>query len=452
MKKLNHATKYTIFICIFLTIFNLIFGYVIVKVSAKAIRTQIDERMLDISNTAAAMVNGDDLENLTADDLDSPEYQRVMDTLRYFQENIELEYIYCISQASDKEFVFSVDPTIEDPGEFGSPIVYTDALYSASKGTADVDDVPYKDEWGEFYSSYSPVFDSAGDVAGIVAVDFSAQWYWNKLKQMIIIVSTFMAFALICSVTLAIIITSQYQKFFYMLINRMNSLSDGIETLIEEVSLDHSDEEHSSFIGMEGDRGMSDAIGMLEEKICAMQLRLSEQIEIIRSHAYIDGLTGMNNRSSYMEYLQILEKKIEENPDLIFSVVVFDINQLKIINDDFGHETGDKQIFGISEDIREAFGGNRIYRVGGDEFVAILDDPDPSERIKKVKATIDRKNKESPIFHNPSVEIGLSIGSATFDSSTDRTYSEVFNRADNAMYADKRAFYQNHEDRRKKRG
>ena len=67
MKKLNHATKYTIFICIFLTIFNLIFGYVFIKVSAKAIRTQIDERMLDISNTAAAMVNGDDLENLTAD-------------------------------------------------------------------------------------------------------------------------------------------------------------------------------------------------------------------------------------------------------------------------------------------------------------------------------------------------------------------------------------------------
>ena len=297
----------------FLTIFNLVFGYVTVKVSAKAIRTQIDERMLDISNTAAAMVNGDD--------------------------------------------------------------------------------VPYEDEWGEFYSSYSPVFDSAGDVAGIVAVDFSAQWYWNKLKQMIIIVSTFMAFALICSVTLAIIITSQYQKFFYMLINRMNSLSDGIETLIEEVSLDHSDEEHSSFISMEGDRGMSDAIGMLEEKICAMQLRLSEQIEIIRSHAYIDGLTGMNNRSSYMEYLQILEKKIEENPDLIFSVVVFDINQLKIINDDFGHETGDKLIFEISEDIREAFGGNRIYRVGGDEFVAILDDPDPSERIMPCMLTRGRSTR-----------------------------------------------------------
>lgn len=271
MKRLNHATKYTIFICIFLTVFNLIFGYVLIKVSSKSIRTQIDQRMQDISSTAAAMVNGDDLAKMTADDHDSPEYQRVMDTLTYFQNNIELEYIYCIRQIGEKEFVFGVDPTVEDPGEFGSPIVFTEALYNASQGIADVDDVSYEDRWGEFYSSYSPVLDSDGNVAGIVA-------------------------------------------------------------------------------------------------------------------------------------------------------------------------------------IREAFGGNRIYRVGGDEFVAILDDSDPSERIKKVKATIDRKNKESPIFHNPGVEIGLSVGSATYDSSTDRTYSEVFNRADNAMYADKRAFYQNHEDRRKKRG
>ena len=452
MKRLNHATKYTIFICIFLTVFNLIFGYVLIKVSSEAIRTQIDQRMQDISNTAAAMLNGDDLAKMTADDHDSPEYQRVMDTLTYFQDNIELEYIYCIKQVGEREFVFGVDPTVEDPGEFGAPIVYTEALYNASQGIADVDDVPYEDRWGEFYSAYSPVFDSDGNVAGIVAVDFSAHWYRDRLKHMIIIVCTFMAFALVCSITLAIVIASQYKKFFYLLINKMNDLSDGIETLIEEVSPDNADEEQSSFIGMEGDGGMNDAMGLLEEKICSMQLRLSEQIEVIRSNAYIDGLTGLNNRSSYMEYLQILEKKIAENPDLVFSVVVFDINQLKIINDDFGHETGDKLILGISEDIREAFGGNRIYRVGGDEFVAILDDPDPSERIKKVKATIDRKNKESPIFHNPSVEIGLSVGFATYDSSTDRTYSEVFNRADNAMYADKRAFYQNHEDRRKKRG
>lgn len=452
MKKLNHATKYTIFICVVLVIFNIIFGYVLTNASARALRTQIAKRMLDISNTAAAMVSGDDLANLTADDYGSHEYQRVMKTLTYFQDNIELEYIYCIMQAGEKEFVFGVDPTVEDPGEFGSPIVYTEALYNASKGIASVDRTPYKDKWGEFYSAYSPVHDSNGNVAGIVAVDFSAHWYHDQIKHLIIIVSSFINIALVCSIVLAIIIASQYKKFFTHLLDKMNELSGGIEDLIEAVSSENGGEDSSLNDSRDDDLGMNASIELLGAKISSMQQRLTKQIEIIHSHAYIDGLTGLKNRTSYMEYLQTLEKKIIDDPNLVFTVVVFDINQLKVINDDYGHDTGDKLIIAISNDIREHFDGGRIYRVGGDEFVAILDEPDPSSRIADIKATIDRKNKESPIFHNPDVEIGLSVGAATYDASTDRTYSEVFNRADNAMYADKRAFYQCHEDRRKKRG
>ena len=109
-------------------LFNLAFGVILSKAALKAMRAQIDERMLDISNTAAAMINGDDLAKMTADDQGSPEYQRVMENLTYFQDNIELSYIYCIMQVGEREFVFGVDPTIENPGEFGSPIVYTDAL------------------------------------------------------------------------------------------------------------------------------------------------------------------------------------------------------------------------------------------------------------------------------------------------------------------------------------
>ncbi len=203
-----------------------------------------------------------------------------MRTLTYFQDNIELEYIYCIIQVSEKEFVFGVDPTIEDPGEFGSPIVYTDALYNASKGKADVDEESYEDEWGEFYSSYSPVFDSKGNVAGIVAVDFSADWYHDKLRHMAMIVIGFMAVALICSILLAVIIASQYKKFFMTLIHKMNDLSSGIETLINEVSAENGSEEGLSDRDIGADAGMNDAIELLGEKILVMQMRLASQIEI----------------------------------------------------------------------------------------------------------------------------------------------------------------------------
>ena len=94
---------------------------------------------------------------------------------------------------------------------------------------------PYEDDWGSFYSAYSPVFDSKGDVAGIVAVDFGADWYQGKVKQLLFIIFAFILFALICSIILAIMVTGQYNKFFVTLIDKMNDLSNGIQTLINEV-------------------------------------------------------------------------------------------------------------------------------------------------------------------------------------------------------------------------
>lgn len=451
MKKLDRATKYTVFICIGLVIFNLVFGLALSSVAIKAMRTQINERMLDVSNTAAAMLNGDELAEITAEDYGTPEYESVMKTLTYFQENIELEYIYCIIQVSEREFVFGVDPTIEDPGEFGSPIVYTEALYNASQGKAGVDEIPYEDDWGVFYSAYSPVFDSKGEVAGIVAVDFSADWYQNQIRQMFYIILAFISFALVCSVLLAIMIAGQYKRFFITLVKKMNDLSGGIQTLIREVDPEEDSGVYDIPVDSESNQGMHDTIKVLEEKIMIMQMRLGNQIEMIRSHAYLDGLTGLNNRTSYMEYLQLLEEKMENNSDTVFSVVVFDINQLKMINDDYGHDQGDKLIIAIANNIRKVFGGNRIYRIGGDEFVAIVDEPDPSAKIVKLKEMVAKMNDGAPVIEAPNLEIAVSVGYATYDPETDRTYADVFRRADNAMYVDKREFYKTHEDRRKKR-
>ena len=129
---------------------NLSLGFLLTRQASEAMITLIQNRMLDISNTAAAMIDGDDLASLTADDKDSEAYQSVLSTLTYFQDNIDLKYIYCVKDMGNKQFVFSADPTVDDPGEFGTPVVYTDALYQASLGTPAVDNVPYEDAWGRF--------------------------------------------------------------------------------------------------------------------------------------------------------------------------------------------------------------------------------------------------------------------------------------------------------------
>ena len=73
-----------------------------------------------------------------------------------------------------------------------------------------------------------------------------------------------------------------------------------------------------------------------------------------------------------------------------------------------------------------------------------------TEKIYQVKELLAKKNAQLPILDDSNFEVGISIGFATYDREIDRTYSDVFHRADNAMYADKREFYKTHEDRRMK--
>ncbi|MBQ7479536.1 MAG: response regulator [Selenomonadaceae bacterium] len=208
----DHPTVFIALAASLLLAVNALLGFVLIDQSKAAMKTLIQNRMLDIANTAADMLDGEVLKNLKAEDKGTPPYQQVNDTLAFFQDNIELKYIYCIQAKGEKEFVFSVDPTIEDPGEFGSPIVYTEALYQASKGRAAVDEEPYTDAWGRFYSAYSPVFDSAGQVAGIVAVDFSAQWYDDQIAQQQHTTVVCMMISLLFCVLLVFLVTSSLRR------------------------------------------------------------------------------------------------------------------------------------------------------------------------------------------------------------------------------------------------
>lgn len=133
-------------VSLFILTANLALGAVLIRQARNATKTQINERMLDIVNTAAAMLDGDVLKNLTAQDSDTPQYQEVLDILRRFLDNIELNYIYYVRDMGNKTFTFGIDPDPVSPGEFGSPVVYTEAMYEASQRKPSVDEVPYIEE------------------------------------------------------------------------------------------------------------------------------------------------------------------------------------------------------------------------------------------------------------------------------------------------------------------
>ena len=233
-KRIGYQTRVILLVSLFMLATNLTLGLVVTRQARRVTKTQINERMLDIVNTAAAMLDGDVLERLTAGDKDTPEYQEVLTTLRRFLDNIELDYIYHVRDMGDGSFTFGIDPDPVSPGEFGSPVVYTDALHKASLGTPSVDETPYEDTWGRFYSAFSPVFNSGGRVAAIVTADFNADWYEAQIGQIQTTVITGCILFLVLSLILAFLLAEQYGRQMDSVRKSLGELSKDLDSLTED--------------------------------------------------------------------------------------------------------------------------------------------------------------------------------------------------------------------------
>ncbi len=230
-RSISLTTKIILGVSVFLLLADVFLGVSMTMQSRGAIKTLINSRMIDMSNTAASMLDGDVVGSFTAEDEGSEAYEAEMDKLRAFQNNMELKFIYCVKQAGEREFVFSIDPDVESHGEFGSPVVYTDALYKASQGEASVDLNPYEDAWGKFYSAYSPVFDSQGNVAVVVAVDFSADWYDEQIKGFIKLILADIMITVIIGIFIMIFVMRNVREYFNSLSNYLNDLSDDVDDI-----------------------------------------------------------------------------------------------------------------------------------------------------------------------------------------------------------------------------
>ena len=112
-----------------------------------------------------------------------------------------------------------------------------------------------------------------------------------------------------------------------------------------------------------------------------------------------------------------------------FGIIVFDLNGLKDINDSKGHETGDSYILSASNIICNIFKHSPVFRIGGDEFITILEGADYANR----KSLLNDFNRQID-FNKVDGSVVVSSGLATFLKDQDKSYSDVFRRADKEMY------------------
>lgn len=158
------------------------------------------------------------------------------------------------------------------------------------------------------------------------------------------------------------------------------------------------------------------------------------EMENANRKAYRDGLTGVKNKLAYLESLKELELQTKESSLEGYGVVVFDLNGLKVINDTLGHEAGDEYLKSACRIICEHYKHSPVYRIGGDEFVAILKGSDFENREllkQKFDELIDENLRTGSVV--------ISSGMAVFNPELDESYTEVFIRADKSMYERKMA-------------
>ena len=145
--------------------------------------------------------------------------------------------------------------------------------------------------------------------------------------------------------------------------------------------------------------------------------------------AYTDALTGLKNMAAYNEERASIDKLISINKKINCAVIMFDLNNLKTVNDTFGHETGDNFIKRGSEIITSSFPNSQAFRIGGDEFLVFLEKDDYINRyelIESFEKQMDENLKNGDIV--------ISSGLAEYDRNLDRDTKTIIARADTKMY------------------
>ena len=167
-----------------------------------------------------------------------------------------------------------------------------------------------------------------------------------------------------------------------------------------------------------------------------MAADLHQREEGLRLSANRDSLTGLRNTTSFKTWVEEFEKGLE-NEKIDYGVIVFDVNRLKETNDVYGHAVGNKLIVAAAKVISDTFKRSPVFRIGGDEFLAVLRNRD-LEDCEDLFAQMDLACARTFIEESGRIPLSIARGFARFEPGRDADFSEVFKRADTAMYENKR--------------
>lgn len=158
----------------------------------------------------------------------------------------------------------------------------------------------------------------------------------------------------------------------------------------------------------------------------------------LSKRVYVDALTAVRNKGGYTDYVRGLQEQVKNGEVTQFAISMFDCDDLKYINDKYGHDKGDEYLKTAARLICRTFRHSPVFRLGGDEFCAILisDDYNNAERLE---SEFEKNSEElNSSVENEWERSYISMGTAWYDPEIDSSVDDTASRADRIMYENKR--------------
>lgn len=182
----------------------------------------------------------------------------------------------------------------------------------------------------------------------------------------------------------------------------------------------------------------NDEVGILTRSFNQLIRHLKIYISDLNNLAYADALTSVRNKGAFDIYARKLQSQLyESDGDVEFAIGVFDCDDLKLINDRYGHDKGDCYLKNASSLICSVFQHSPVFRTGGDEFTMILQDEEYRNREELARLFEETGDEICASTDEPWEQVRVAKGIAVYDRRMDRSVDDVMRRADKLMYENK---------------
>ncbi len=300
----------------------------------------------------------------------------------------------------------------------------------------------WDNEWGHTYAYYTPLIIN-GKKLGLIGTEVEVKTVnegilKNTLKQIAVIGVV----VTLCVSGMLWFINKRYISKIVRLDEKVKEYAESkdatIAGIIEE---DATGGDELAALSMQTSAMILEMDNYIKNRVETMQKlgEAREKADTMSELATKDALTGIRNKRAYDREIRRVEWEMQAQEGKEFGIVMIDLNFLKRINDTYGHEQGNVAIKKLCHIICKVFEHSPVFRIGGDEFVVVLENEDyknVKELVARFDATLNEMSQDTSL--EPWERISAALGVAYYNPLTDNSVANVFKRADKAMYLRKK--------------